>query len=90
MEDMVVIELNATFCANPVCPLHLRPGDQGVEGAGNWARLPCGAIVSRQSVDGRMLCDLCASRARGVTSGSHGAEMAQNANVSDAKERVSR
>jgi hypothetical protein len=36
MKDIVVIEFNATFCANPACPLHLRSGDQGVEGAGNW------------------------------------------------------
>jgi hypothetical protein len=90
MEDMVVIEFNATFCANPACPLHLRPGDHGVEGAGNWAELPCGAIVGRQAVDRRMFCDPCASRARGAASNPHGAEMAQDANASEAKERVSR
>ncbi len=90
MEDMVVIEFNATFCANPACALHLRPGDQGVEGAGNWAQLPCGAIVGRQVVDGRMFCDPCASRARRVASNLHSAEMAQDANASESKERVSR
>ena len=89
MEDTVVIELNATFCANPACPLHLRPGDQGVQGAGNWAELPCGAIVGRQAVDGHMLCDPCASRVRGVASDPHGAERAQDASASEAKERVS-
>jgi hypothetical protein len=90
MEDMVVIESNATFCANPSCPLHLRPGDQGVQGSGNWAELPCGAIVGRQAVDGHMLCDPCASRARGVVSGPHAAERAQDAIALEAKERVSR
>ena len=90
MEDIVVIEFNATFCANPACPLHLRPGDQGVQGAGNWAELPCGAIVGRQAVDGHMLCDPCASRARDMASDPHGAEMGQSANVSEARQRVSR
>lgn len=90
MEDMVVIESNATFCANPSCPLHLRPGDQGVQGSGNWAELPCGAIVGRQAVDGHMFCDPCASRARDMTSDPHGAEMAQSANASEARQRVSR
>lgn len=90
MEDMVVIESNATFCANPACPLHLRPGDQGAQGAGNWAELPCGAIVGRQAVDGHMLCDPCASRVRGVASNPHGAERPQDTNASEAKERVSR
>jgi len=90
MDDIAVIEFNATFCANPACPLHLRPGDQGVQGAGNWAELPCGAIVGRQVVGGRMLCDPCASRARDMASDPHGAEMGQNANASEARQRVSR
>jgi hypothetical protein len=90
MEDIVVIESNATFCANPSCPLHLCPGDEGVQGSGNWAELPCGAIVGRQAVDGRMLCDPCASRVRGVASDPHGADMSQKPNASEAKERVSR
>jgi hypothetical protein len=90
MKDIVVIEFNATFCANPACPLHLRSGDEGVEGAGNWAHLPCGAIVGRQVVDGRMLCDRCASRARRLASNPHNAEMPQNSEPLESKTRVSR
>ena len=48
------------FCANEGCPLHVRPGDPGVSGAGEWAQLRNGLLVSRSAdANGRMVCDLC-------------------------------
>lgn len=46
------------FCSNPSCMLHVRPGDQGVAGEGNWA-LVDGLIVGRGRYGGKMLCDPC-------------------------------
>ncbi len=53
------------FCANEGCPLHVRRGDPSVSGAGEWAQLRNGLLVSR-SVDakGRMVCDLCLREAK--------------------------
>ena len=47
------------FCANPDCALHVRAGDPGVEGFGNWAVLPSGLQVGRGCYGGRYLCDFC-------------------------------
>jgi len=47
------------FCANPHCRLHVRAGDPGVSGWGNWAILPGGTQIGRGRYDGRYLCDLC-------------------------------
>ncbi len=51
------------FCENPACVLHVRPGDPGVRGSGDWAVRPDGIRTSRSLYGGRMLCDLC-GRAR--------------------------
>jgi len=49
------------FCSNPTCVLHVRPGDPGVVGDGNWAEQKLtGIIVGRIIVDGVWLCDGCA------------------------------
>ena len=47
------------FCANPACRLHVRPGDPGVSGEGNWAQIEGGVVIGRGRYDGRMLCDTC-------------------------------
>lgn len=47
------------FCTNPQCALHVRAGDEGVQGAGNWAQLDNGCIIGRGRYGSRMLCDLC-------------------------------
>jgi hypothetical protein len=52
-------EWDAYFCANEACVLHVRPGDAGVRGEGNWARLPNGLMVGRNCYNGRVLCDFC-------------------------------
>src|SRR5450631_2330478 len=50
------------FCSNPscLCGLHVRMGDPGVRGEGNWAELACGVIIGRLIVQGAFLCDGCA------------------------------
>lgn len=50
------------FCANPACELHVRPGDPGVHGAGEWAVRADGVVTSRRPYGGRWLCDLCCRR----------------------------
>lgn len=50
------------FCANPHCPLHVRPGDAGVHGRGDWASFSDRIIIGRSKVAGFMLCDRCAGR----------------------------
>jgi hypothetical protein len=55
-------EEGAYFCTNPDCPLHVRRGDPGIVGLGNWARLPDGTLTGRGRYGGVMLCDLCGSR----------------------------
>lgn len=49
----------AYFCGNPDCVLHVRPGDPGVLGGGEWAVRPDGIRTSRARYGDRMLCDLC-------------------------------
>ena len=52
-------EWEPPFCGNPDCQLHVRPGDVGVMGAGNWAVLR-GRVVGRVLCGGIYLCDTCA------------------------------
>jgi hypothetical protein len=52
-------ELGAPFCSNPRCALHVRVGDPGVAGRGNWAVLPDGSTWGRARYGERMLCDRC-------------------------------
>jgi hypothetical protein len=52
------------FCSNPRCRFHVRAGDDGVVGFGDWARLADGTTASHHWVDGELLCDLCARRQR--------------------------
>jgi hypothetical protein len=52
------------FCSNEDCVLHVRIGDPGVRGSGEWAVRPDGIVTSRQVVHGRMLCDVCGQAAR--------------------------
>lgn len=49
------------FCSNLRCPLglHVRAGDRGVHGDGNWARLAGGIMVGRGIYQGAYLCDKC-------------------------------
>ncbi len=47
------------FCANPACVLHVREGDVGVHGRGNWAKLPAGRWASRSRYGELMLCNDC-------------------------------
>ena len=47
------------FCMNPECVLHVRRGDPGVHGSGEWAVRPDGIRTSRARYGGVMLCDLC-------------------------------
>ena len=51
------------FCANPSCVLHVRAGERGVRGAGEWAVRPDGVVTSRRRVGGEMFCDVCARAA---------------------------
>ncbi len=55
------------FCANPQCRLHVRPGEPGVSGFGNWAQID-EVLVGRGRYDGRMLCDLCGRTALAAAS----------------------
>jgi hypothetical protein len=48
------------FCSNLRCVFHVRVGDTGVAGFGDWAVLADGTTVSHRWVDGDLLCDLCA------------------------------
>lgn len=52
-------ETDYPFCGNVRCELHVRAGDTGVQGIGNWARLPDGRIIGRGVYDGIFLCDSC-------------------------------
>lgn len=53
------LEQGYPFCSNADCLLHVRVGDPGVEGTGNWAVLPDGALIGRGVYDGVFLCDRC-------------------------------
>jgi hypothetical protein len=57
--EMHTFESDYLFCSNPRCELHVRPGDPGVGGFGNWAHLPNGRIVGRELYNGVFLCDPC-------------------------------
>jgi hypothetical protein len=48
------------FCSNPRCVFHVRVGDPGVDGFGDWARLRDGTTASHRWMDNELLCDLCA------------------------------
>lgn len=39
--------------------LHVRAGDPGVKGAGNWAELPDGLMIGRGIYQGAYFCDPC-------------------------------
>jgi hypothetical protein len=54
------------FCSNPDCLLHVRSGDAGVIGSGNWAELPDGTIIGRGIYYGLYLCDPCGQTWRAV------------------------
>lgn len=47
------------FCSNPDCLLHVRAGDPGVVGSGNWAQLAEGTLIGRGIYHGLYLCDVC-------------------------------
>ncbi len=53
-------ESEPPFCGNPHCALHVRSGDRGVNGAGNWAVLADGRIIGRILCGGIYMCDTCA------------------------------
>ena len=59
-DDAAALVLSAGdyFCANPDCVLHVREGDPGVHGRGNWAMFD-GRTASRSRYGERMLCDEC-------------------------------
>ncbi len=57
------------FCSNADCVLHVRAGDPGVCGRGEWALRPDGVLTSRGVYGGRVMCDVC-----GRTGGSVGRE----------------
>ena len=54
------------FCSNPDCILHVRSGDAGVIGWGNWAELANGTIMGRGIYHGVYLCDPCGHACRAV------------------------
>lgn len=56
---MHFFELDFPFCANPQCELHVRAGDPGVRGFGNWAQLSDGRIIGRNFHRDGFLCDTC-------------------------------
>jgi hypothetical protein len=53
------VELGAYFCANPECALHVRVGDPGVTGEGDWIVLADGRTYGRCRHGSRVLCDAC-------------------------------
>lgn len=53
------LERGAPFCANPACALHVRLVDAGVEGGGDWVRLPDGRTFGRGRFGDTWLCDAC-------------------------------
>ena len=52
------------FCDNERCVLHVRAGDPGVRGSGEWAVRPDGVVTSRRLAGGRIVCDVCAGVAQ--------------------------
>jgi hypothetical protein len=63
------IELGLYFCSDPDCVLHVCAGDPGVKGEGNWAVLPCGAMIGRGIYESRYYCDRCGTARIGTRSG---------------------
>ena len=61
-------DFGSYFCADPRCVLHVRAGDPGVEGFGNWAVLPSGVQVGRGRYAGTYLCDQCGKAHRAAAS----------------------
>ena len=61
---MPAFEQDYPFCGNPQCALHVRAGDPGVHGVGNWAQLPDGRWVGRHVYQGVLLCDVCGQAGR--------------------------
>lgn len=61
MSDEGVIDPQPYFCHRASCTLHIRTGEAGVEGHGDWATLPNGFQLSRRRVGPHMYCDRCAS-----------------------------
>ena len=61
-------DFGSYFCANPQCMLHVRAGDPGVEGFGNWAVLPSGVLVGRGRYARTYLCDQCGKAHRAAAS----------------------
>ncbi len=53
------VALGAYFCANPACVLHVRAGDPGVTGEGDWAVLADGRTFGRSRHGKTVLCDAC-------------------------------
>jgi hypothetical protein len=53
------VELGAYFCGNPACALHVRVGDPGVAGEGDWIVLPDGRTFGRFRYGAEVLCDAC-------------------------------
>ena len=53
------VELGAFFCGNPGCALHVRAGEPGVTGEGDWIVLPDGRTYGRFKYGDRVLCDAC-------------------------------
>lgn len=53
---------SAHFCSNSRCIFHVRVGDPGVNGVGDWCTTADGITTSHCWVDGELLCDLCARR----------------------------
>lgn len=53
------VERGAYFCANPECALHVRAGDAGVTGEGDWIVLPDGRTYGRSRHGSQVLCDAC-------------------------------
>ena len=66
--DIESADFGSYFCANPQCVLHVRAGEPGVEGFGNWAVLPSGVQVGRGRCAGTYLCDRCGREHRAATS----------------------
>jgi len=64
--SMYAFECDFPFCGNPRCELHVRPGDPGVLGIGNWAQLPDGRLIGRGWYGGEFLCDVCGRAALGT------------------------
>ena len=59
MEQVTEASPGVWFCSNPACVLHVRVGDPGVRGHGEWAERADGVLTSRGIYGGRVLCDVC-------------------------------